>query len=61
MVDRGAARRVVGAGLVMVLGIALYFAIIGVFGLVISVGSLLFFVALSLAIFRRQQRDGGEP
>lgn len=45
----------------MVLGIALYFAIIGVFGLVISVGSLLFFVALSLAIFRRQQRDGGEP
>ena len=47
----------VRAVFVALLGVAFFFAIVGVFGLLVSIAGLLLFVALSLMVFRRPQRE----
>jgi hypothetical protein len=38
-------------------GIAFFFAIIGVFGLPAAIGALVLFIALAICIFRRRPRE----
>ena len=47
----------VGAVLAALLGVAFFFAIVGVFGLPSSIAALLLFIALALMVFRRPQSE----
>ena len=47
----------VRAVFVALLGVAFFLAIVGVFGLLVSIAGLLLFVALSLMVFRRPQSE----
>jgi uncharacterized RDD family membrane protein YckC len=49
--------RVSAAVVAALLGVAFFFAIVGVFGLPVSIAALLLFVALSLLVFRRPQSE----
>jgi hypothetical protein len=47
----------VGAVVAALLGVAFFFAILGVFGLPSSIAALLLFIALALMVFRRPQSE----
>ena len=49
--------RIIGTIIATLLGIAFFFAIIGVFGLPIAIVALVLFVILAMAIFRRPQEN----
>jgi len=44
-----------GAIVAALLGVAFFFAIVGVFGLLSSIAALLLFIALALVVFKRPQ------
>jgi hypothetical protein len=46
-----------GAVAAALLGVAFFFAIVGVFGLPSSIAALLLFIALALVVFRRPQSE----
>jgi len=50
-----------GALAAALLGVAFFFAIIGVFGLDYSIGALLLFIAVALLLFRRPQAARARP
>ena len=52
------ALRFVGAIAVALIGVTVFFAIIGVFGFAAAVAALALFVALALLVFRRPQAEG---
>ena len=52
------ALRLVGAIAVALIGVAFFFAIIGVFGFAAAVAALALSVALALLVFRRPQAEG---
>jgi hypothetical protein len=54
-------RHFLGVIVVTLIGIGFFFAIVGVFGLPASIGSLLLFVALTLLIVSRQQAERIRP
>jgi hypothetical protein len=51
-------KHVLGAIAAMFVGIGFFFAIVGVFGLLIAIVSLALFIALASLIFRRPQAEG---
>jgi len=53
--------RSIGAVGATILGVAFFFAIIGVFGLSASIATLVLFVALAVFIFRRPQDQETRP
>jgi hypothetical protein len=55
------ARRVVAAVTVALLGMAFFFAIIGVFGLPVAIAALVVFVVLAVRIFFRPQSGSAPP
>jgi hypothetical protein len=54
-------RRLIGAVIVILLGVAFFFAIVGVFGLPASIIALVLFIALAVLIFQRAQAEGDPP
>jgi uncharacterized membrane protein YuzA (DUF378 family) len=55
------ALRLVGAISVALIGVAFFFAIIGVFGFTTAVAALAVFVVLALLSLRRPQAEGTQP
>ncbi|SDR58379.1 hypothetical protein SAMN05519103_06102 [Rhizobiales bacterium GAS113] len=53
----GSAWRAFGASVATLIGVAFFFAIVGVFGLPASIASLMLFVTLAFLIFRRPQAE----
>jgi hypothetical protein len=51
-------KRVLGAIAATFVGIGFFFAIVGVFGLLMAIVSLVLFIALASMIFRRPQAEG---
>lgn len=51
--------RLLGAVLTTLVGVAFFFAIIGVFGLPISISALLLLILIAVPILRRPQAKGG--
>jgi hypothetical protein len=51
----------IGAVVAMLLGVAFFFVIIGVFGLSASIAALMLFLALAVFIFRRPQDQETRP
>jgi hypothetical protein len=49
----------IGMIITTLVGIAFFFAIIGVFGLTISLATLALFITIAVVIFRRPQFGGG--
>jgi hypothetical protein len=56
-----AALRAVGAIAVVLIGVAFFFAIIGVFGFAAAVAALALFVVLALLTLRRPQAEETQP
>jgi hypothetical protein len=54
-------RRLIGAVIVILLGVAFFFTIVGVFGLPAAIIGLVLFIALALLITRRAQAEGDPP
>jgi hypothetical protein len=54
-------RRLIGAVIVILLGVAFFFTIVGVFGLPAAIIGLVLFIALAYLITRRAQAEGDPP